>query len=131
MSVKKYLALDYGKSKIGIAIADSEVRIAFAYGTIDNKGFIGNLGRIIQGEGVDAIIVGELGSTGRGEKSFEAREIGEKIEKEFKIKAFYQEEMFSTKMAEDNLKEKGVRGIKRLDNQEAARIILQSWLDRK
>lgn len=130
MSVKKYLALDYGKSKIGIAIADSEVRIAFTHGTIDNKSFMEKLGKIIQGEGIDAVILGELGNAGRGEKSFEAREIGEGIEKNFKIKVFYQEEMFSTKMAENNLKEKGVRGIKRLDNQEAARIILQSWLDR-
>lgn len=128
MSVKKYLALDYGKSKIGVAIADSEIRIAFAYGTINNKDFIMSLGDIIRKENIDAIIIGELGNAGKGEKSFEAREIGERIEKELKKEVFYQEEMFSTKMAENNLKEKGVRGIKRLDNQEAARIILQSWL---
>jgi RNase H-fold protein (predicted Holliday junction resolvase) len=41
----------------------------------------------------------------------------------------YEEEMFTTKMAENNLKERGEKNIQKYDDQEAARIILQSWLD--
>lgn len=130
MLVKKYLCLDYGTSKIGLAVADSETRIAFAYGTIDAKNFLASLEEIIKRENINSIVVGELKNSGEGNRSFEAQEIGKKIEKALNIEVSYQEEMFSTRMAENNLKEKGVRGIKRLDNQEAARIILQSWLDR-
>lgn len=131
MPIKKYLCLDYGKSKIGLAIADSETKIAFAYGTIDAKNFLASLGGIVKKENIDSIVIGELKNAGESNNSFEAQEIGEKIGKELGIEVSYQEEMFSTKMAENNLKEAGVKGIKRLDNQEAARIILQSWLDRK
>jgi RNase H-fold protein (predicted Holliday junction resolvase) len=47
------------------------------------------------------------------------------------MKIEYQEEMFTTKQAQRNLIEKGVKGIKKFDDQEAARIILQGWLDKK
>lgn len=131
MSVKKYLCLDYGTSKIGLAVADSETKIAFAYGTIETGNFLASLGEIIKKENIDSIVVGELKNAGEGNKSFEAQEIGKKIEKELNIEVSYQEEMFSTKMAENNLRERGTKQIKEFDNQEAARIILQSWLDRK
>lgn len=130
--ITNFLGLDYGKSKIGLAVADSEIRIAFAYSTIDNnKNFLDVLGKIIEIENIDQIIIGKLDNVGAGKKAFEAEEIGEKLKKEFKIPVVYQEEMFSTKMAENNLKERGAKKIKKLDNQEAARIILQSWLEKK
>lgn len=130
MATTRYLGIDYGISRIGLAVADAETRIAFAHGTIDSKNFLESLGKIIREENVDAVVIGELGNAGKGKRSFEAREIGEMIGNSLRVKVFYQEEMFSTKMAENNLKEAGVKGIKRLDNQEAARIILQSWMDK-
>jgi putative Holliday junction resolvase len=130
--VSNYLGLDYGQSKIGLAVADSEIRIAFAYITIENdKNFLDVLAKIIEIENIDQIIIGKLDNAGAGKKAFEAEEIGERLKKEFKIPVAYQEEMFSTKMAENNLKERGAKKIKKLDNQEAARIILQSWLEKK
>jgi len=43
----------------------------------------------------------------------------------------YQNEMFTTKMAQANLIERGEKGVSQHDDEEAARIILQEWLDRK
>jgi len=129
--IDHFLGIDYGKSKVGLAIADSEIRIAFAYSTIDNdKNFLDVLGTILEIEEIDQIVIGKLNNAGGNKSAFEAEEIGKKLEKEFKIRVVYQEEMFSTKMAENNLKERGAKKIKQLDNQEAARIILQSWLDK-
>lgn len=34
----KILGLDYGKSKIGLALADEQLKIALPYKTIKNKG---------------------------------------------------------------------------------------------
>jgi len=39
--------------------------------------------------------------------------------------------MFSTKMAQANLLEKGMKNVGKFDDQESAKIILQSWLDKK
>ena len=126
-----YLGLDYGRSKVGLAVADSETKIAFAHKTIyNNKNFIETLRGIVKEAQIDRIIIGKLNYAGENKKAFEAEEIGETLEKELGIAVEYQEEMFSTKMAENNLKERGAKKIKKLDNQEAARIILQSWLDK-
>jgi RNase H-fold protein (predicted Holliday junction resolvase) len=38
--------------------------------------------------------------------------------------------MFTTKMAQENIKKRGEKNISKMDDQEAARIILQSWLDK-
>lgn len=127
-----YLAIDYGKSKVGLALGDSEVSIAFAYKTLDNdEKLVDNLRKIIQEREVNQIILGKLGMPGGQKESFDAQEIGAEMEKELGVEVRYQEEMFSTKMAQDSLKKRGAKKIKELDNQEAARIILQSWLDKK
>lgn len=130
--ITRYLGIDYGKSKIGLALADSETRIAFAYKTLDNnKDFFQKLGKIIDQENVTEIIIGIPAYVSQSEIKSEARKLGEKIKEIFKIGVEYQNEMFTTKMARGNLKEKGLKKIKRYDDQEAAKIILQDWLDRK
>lgn len=42
----------------------------------------------------------------------------------------YQDEMFTTKMAQQNLIERGVKHVSKHYDEEAARIILQEWLDK-
>ncbi|HEX7586544.1 MAG TPA: Holliday junction resolvase RuvX [Patescibacteria group bacterium] len=129
---KNYLAIDYGKSKVGLAVGDSEIAIAFAYKTLDNdEKLMENLRKIIKEREISQIILGELGMPGGQKESFDAQKIGAEMEKELGVEVGYQEEMFSTKMAQNSLKERGMKKIKELDNQEAARIILQSWLDKK
>lgn len=132
--ISHYLGIDFGTAKIGLALADTETRIAFTYATIKNdKDFLQKLAEIIKKENVKKIILGKpgkLGGSGLIQKSFDIGEIGKKIEKELKIPVAYQNEMFTTKMAQDNLKEKGAKNIQKYDDQEAARIILQSWLDK-
>ena len=48
----------------------------------------------------------------------------------FPIRIEYQNEMFTTKMAQANLIERGVKHVSLHDDEEAARIILQEWLDK-
>jgi len=119
-----FLGIDYGQSKVGLSIADSETRIAFGYGVLKNdKNIIKKITEIIEKEGVSKIIIGNSGVETRHGVSLLAKKLNIPIE--------YQDEIFSTQMAERNLKEKGAKGIKKYDDQEAARIILQSWLDKK
>ncbi len=129
------LGIDFGTAKIGLALADTETKIAFAYAAIKNdKDFLQKLAEIIEKENVKKIILGKsgkLGGSGLVQKSFNIEKIGERIEKELGIPVAYQEEMFTTKMAQDNLKKKGAKNIQKYDDREAARIILQSWLDKQ
>jgi putative Holliday junction resolvase len=128
----RYLGIDYGKSKVGLAVADSETRIAFVYETLDNdKNFLQKLVEIITKEGVKRVIIGIPTHVNREEVTYEGEKLGKKLKNIVPdIEVEYQNEMFTTKMAQDNLVERGIRGVKRYDDEEAARIILQSWLDK-
>jgi putative holliday junction resolvase len=132
----KYLGIDFGKSKVGLAMADFETKIAFAYNTLNNdKNFLENLVKIIQKENVRKIVIGDpvkfSEKKGFFSENHGARKLGELIRKVLPdIEIEYQNEMFTTKMAQANLIAKKVKGVKRFDDQEAARIILQSWLDK-
>lgn len=129
--VKHYLGIDYGKTDVGLALADEETKIAFTYKTIKNdKNFLQNLAEIIEKENVKTVIIGIPSYINREEVEYDSEKLGKFLEENLKIEVEYQNEMFTTKMAQAKLIEKGVKGIKRYDDQEAARIILQEWLDR-
>jgi putative transcription antitermination factor YqgF len=136
--ISHYLGIDYGKADVGLALADEETRIAFVYKTIKNeKNFLQKLAEIIEKENVKTVVVGmpyyNIGYEADPIKSQGdngARKLGKFLEENLKVEVDYQNEMFTTKIAQANLIEKHVKGIKRYDDGEAARIILQEWLDR-
>lgn len=129
---KKFLAIDYGQSKVGLAMADSETRMAFAYGTLDNdKNLLQKLAEIAEKENVSKIIIGVASYINKESVIYPGEKLGNFMKEKLKIEVEYQEEMFTTKQAYRNLIEKGVKGIKKHDDEEAARIILQGWLDKK
>lgn len=119
-NISHFLGVDFGKAKIGLAIADSETKIAFGYGVLrKDKNIFEKIQKIVEKEEIGKIVVGS-----EGEK------FGETLKKKLKIPVEFQSEIYSTQLAERALKEKGAKKIKRFDDREAARIILQSWLDK-
>lgn len=130
LDASHYLGIDYGKSDVGLALADTETKIAFSYGKIKNdKNMLHRIVEIVEKENIGKIIIGIPSYVNRESVEYEGEKIGKIIEKIMKIKVFYQNEMFTTKMAQANLIERGIKGIKKHDDEEAARIILQEWLD--
>jgi len=130
--ISHYLGIDYGKSDVGLALADTETKIAFAYAVIKNsKNFLQKLAEIIEKENVRIVIIGIPSYVNRQEVIYDAERLGKFLEENLKVKVEYQNEMFTTKMAQAKLIEKGVKGIKKYDDQEAAKIILQEWMDKQ
>lgn len=127
---KNYLGIDWGMADLGLALADAETRMAFAYDSLPNDdNLMSNLVEITSQENVGKVIIGIPVFANSQEGENKARKLGEKIKKEINVEVYYQNEMFTTKMAESNLKEKGAKNIKTQDDKESARIILQEWLD--
>ena len=125
------LGVDFGKAKIGLAIADEETKMAFAFDTLKNdKEFLPALKEIVRCENVKTIVIGTTRHEKDDESSKEKDRFVELLRSEIKVEIVTQEEMFTTKMAQANIKMHGGRNIAQKDDQEAARIILQSWLDR-
>jgi putative Holliday junction resolvase len=124
--IKKILAIDFGESKVGLAMAETETRIAFALGILKNDAeFWEKLQKIIRENEVDFVIIGK--PRWITEKKDRIQNLAEKINKDLEIKVQVVEEMFTSKMAQNNLKEAEKKNIG-LDDAEAARIMLEDYL---
>lgn len=126
----RILGIDYGQQKVGLAIADGETRIAFAHSTLKNNGsFWDDLRAIVDKEHVGLLVVGIPSHINRAEVLYPGEIFAQKAERLLGTRVVFQDEMFTTKMAKKNLLERGMRAVDRHDDAEAARIILQTWLD--
>jgi len=130
-SVKR-LALDLGTVRIGIAASDDDGRLAFARQVLHRRGArrdLPDLVRVAQAEEVTEIVVGlPLNADGsEGEAAAAARRFGARLAAASELPVVFQDERYSTCEAAENLRAIGSR--RRLLDAEAARIILQSYLD--
>ncbi|MFZ3031996.1 MAG: Holliday junction resolvase RuvX [Candidatus Moraniibacteriota bacterium] len=129
--MKNYLGLDWGASKIGVALAHAETRLALAYGVLKNDAtFLDALGALMEKEEIGTVVIGvHKSNTYQGEH--EGEKFGKRIAARFNVAVEYQDEMFTSKMAQQNLISKGEKHVSAHDDAEAASILLQSWLDKK
>lgn len=126
-----YLGIDWGASKLGVALAHAETRLALAYGVLKNdQKLIEALGTLIEKEGIGTVIIGvHTSDTFAGKHEGEA--LGKRLAEQFPVTVAYQDEMFTSKMAQGNLIAQGYRNVAVKDDAEAARILLQSFLEKK
>lgn len=126
----KYLGLDYGERRIGVAVSDDGGTMAFALRVIENKSkkVLEYLKNFIVERGIGAIVLGlPLGFSMQGTNSTKkAREFGEFLKKELNCIVIFQNEVLSTKEVEKT----GSSPAHKIDASSAA-LILQSFLDNK
>ena len=124
----RYLGIDYGDKRIGIALSDEQGILAFPFATIENgKGAIDQIKKICSEQEVEKIIVGLPISFGmrETEQTGKVRLFAKKVGKETGLTIEFENEILTSKMA-------GKEGVSRqkIDESSAA-IILQSWIDGK
>jgi len=123
-----YLGIDFGKKKIGIAIALQGI-LATRLSIIPNdKNFFAELMKIMQKHDITNVVVGiPISMSGGFSDSTEsALEFVSAIRNKFPDKKiFTYDERLTTKEARKNLPSRS------LDDAEAARIILQGFLDKQ
>ena len=128
-----FLGIDWGQQRCGIALADDETRLAFSWKTVMQKSFNKELDMLLDKFLVQKVIIGYFFSEGLSDKfkknnQLAIKKIAEEIEKR-NIKVEFQEEAFSTLLAKNNLWQ--AKKNAKENDAEAARIILQSWLDKQ
>lgn len=136
---KKYIALDIGDVRIGVARSDNMGMFASPLEVIDRKKIksIERIKTICQEENTKKIIVGIPKSLDGEEKrqAEKVREYMEKIKKNIDgIEFFEVDERYTTVTADKLLEEMGTRGAiekRKVVDKIAAAIILQAFLDRK
>ncbi len=123
----KYLAIDYGDSKIGLSLGDSESGLAMPFKIIENGGFrklLAEIFKIVEKEKIDKIVIG-LPLNTRGKKSEQTnktKKFADQLAEEVEQEVILHDERFSSQQA-----------IKmrpgRRDDDLAASIMLQDYLD--
>jgi RNase H-fold protein (predicted Holliday junction resolvase) len=125
--MKNFLAIDWGKAKVGVALAHAETRIAVPYGIwpVDEK-LWGILEEVMTTEEIGTVI---LGDPEHPEKSFEEELLAVEARlMQLGVRVVRVNEMFTTKMAGAARKEAEKKYIQAYDDAEAARIMLTDWL---
>lgn len=135
----RFLGIDWGARRIGVALSDLEGRLATGYCTLDTaKGdAIREIKRICDDEDVSEIVVGLPLRTDNGEESDSsrsAREFARNLSEATRRRISFEDEGFTSFAAEQGLKAGGWKAGK--DNKAqvdkaAARVLLQDHLDRR
>ena len=125
------LGIDYGDKRIGLAVSDPDKKLARRHSTLpNNQKTIETLKEIIREEGVEAIVLGiPVGFRGESAQTKKVEDFAAILEKELSIPIKRMNEIFTSKMAEENLTSSGTKNIKEILDQEAARIILQDYMN--
>lgn len=133
MANKKIMALDVGTRRIGVALAESNIRIAIPFTTVevDEEGSeIEQILKIIASEEIDIIVVG-LPRNSSGEETAQStytKKFAQKFE-EFVDKIVFQDESLTSVQAENLLKSYKKPYSKGDIDMNAAAIILQDYLE--
>ena len=129
----KIIGLDVGEKRIGVAKADSEVRIAVPVGFVLADGSewqeIARIGRL---NGTNLFVLG-LPRSNEGNETRQTqyvRHFAKELQKNVPgAKVAFQDESLTSVVAEERLKERGKRFEKGDTDAEAATIILQDFLE--
>jgi len=132
----RWLGIDFGKVRVGLAFADSTVGISFPLETrkrINEKADAAYFKRIVLDEKITGIVVGlPIHSDGReGDKAKEARAYGEWLKQTLNLPVFFFDERFSTFEANEYMREAGLNPMKRKEKRDqiAAQIILHGFIE--
>ncbi len=143
----KIIALDIGFARVGVAIGESDIKLAFPREQLKFEDYLLKLQKIITEENVKAIVIGDPKSSENLEDSTYTTDSGKKkykndhrektlhekenIKSTLGLPVFVFDERFTTQIAEASLSEMGVKMKKQKSSKDsvAAAIILQNWFD--
>ncbi len=124
----RYMGIDYGARRVGLAIADDDARMARPFSTVEP----GQVLPIIEKEGPFAAIVVGLPRSLDGHETAQTiavRRFAEDHLEKLAADVVFQDEAGTSGVAEERLRESGRKYAREDIDAEAASIILQDYLD--
>lgn len=131
----KYLALDYGLKRVGVAVSDPEGSMAFPRCTLardTRDGFFRDLLALLDRERPDAVVLG-LPLHVDGTECLTTRQVrnfAASLRRRTPLPLYWINEALTSRQAESDLREAGLttRAIKQVVDQQAAVRILETFL---
>jgi len=133
MIKKSLMCLDVGEKRIGVALADTGVRIAVPFDTIEvDGGEIQAIAEIAIKEAADTIVVGYPRNQ-KGEPTAQTKYVERFAEQldDFDAEVVFQDESLTSVLAEERLKSYGRPYSKGDIDAQAAAIILQDYVEQR
>ncbi len=124
----RILGIDYGKKKIGLALATSKIAEPFMVLRVESfQEGVDRVVDVVEYERIEKIVIG----ISEGKMAEETKAFGNKLEEQSEKLIVYQDETLSTQQAQEMAIEAGINRKKRksLEDAYSATIILQSYLD--
>jgi putative Holliday junction resolvase len=135
--MKRFLGIDFGRARSGLALSDELGWLAHPLGTIEHsseQALVREVQRIVTDKNVEAIVVGlpRHMNGALGESAQAAQKFAGKLRAALPCSVVTWDERLSTVAAERALRNAGrkTRNTRGIRDQVAAQIILQSYLDR-
>lgn len=122
----RYLGIDYGTKRVGLAVSDDTGEFAFPKGIVTTSEASAFIAKLCKEEGIDAIIIGESLATNEAHNELAPRvnAFKSKLALLTELPIFFEREGFSTVEAHRYQTDAGKR------DDSAAAIILQRFLDK-
>jgi len=122
----RFLGIDYGTKRIGVAVSDENIILAFPKGILlNNLNIFKNIGEILKTENISEIVIGESVNF-KGKENIVSKEIKtfiSELKDKFNLPIHEQKEFLTSVEARRFQKKKEV-------DDSAAALILQRYLDR-
>jgi len=128
----RYMGIDYGSKKVGIALSDEAGTMGFPHAVMQNTGaLLENLAALVKEKDVGAIVVGESRDFRGAPNTIakDARALGEALSEKSGIPVYYEPETYTTQEARrfpDGTRMEGSPDV----DAAAAALILTGYLDR-
>ena len=127
----RYLGIDYGTKKIGLALSDEEGTMGFPFDIITNDATVSEaLALLIEDQHIEGVVIGESRDYAGNDNpvAVPARALGDEIATRTGVQVFYEPEMLTTQEARRDFE--GLRTNKGNVDSSAAALILTSYLSR-
>lgn len=132
----RYLGVDYGSKRVGLALSDEAGMMGFPHAVILNTPrLVGELCALVEREKIGVIVVGDSRNFTGGENLIakDARAFGNQISERTGVPVFFESELFTSiearRAPEKEMKTRAPRRHARVDASAAA-LILTSYLSR-
>ena len=131
----RYLGIDYGTKRVGLAISDGLGMTARPLEVVPRAEVVAKIEDLVSTYAITCLIIGlPTGLSGReGDAALGARRLGDELAEVTGLDVEYVDERFTSRIAEEALLGSGMRRRQRRETVDkvAAAIILQAYLDRQ
>lgn len=125
----KYLGIDYGRKKIGLAVSEGMIAEPLKVVRFGKKEVaLAKIEQIVKTESIEKVIIG----VSEGKMGEETREFTKLLKEKISAEVFFQDETLSTQSAQELSLTANIKRRKRREMEDAysAAIILQAYIDR-